>query len=413
MFFFVAFLLINQIILFRFEKTFFTPAGIFTAIWLLTSIFYSSGYLDFYEPVDKLISILFLLFSSYYLGYYYLLFKYWKLIRINSVSFSNVKSSFKSLNLVTYFVFALLSLRTFSVFIDLLSEFGSIQNIFASGDIIYSKLRTNELNVGIATIIPSDMLACFFVSLRFLINRKIDWIFILALIETIIIAVLLSQRLSLIWSLIAMITPIASFARDIKIITIPRIIAILVFFFVSSTSRNLDMTYMVNKSNNLFMPLIAQFSSIGFYLAGPLAGLNEYIANGVDEYPLFFSLDGLLRNIQFIFNIEGLDSGSFSSVIYYTPFPTIVYTAFKFLIDDFGNFLYPILIAFGLFSVKIQTFNGSYLGFKCLLLTVVNATLGLSFFAYSFQIGGFVMFIFSCSVLLIIARSNIADILKK
>ena len=87
-------------------------------------------------------------------------------------------------------------------------------------------------------------------------------------------------------------------------------------------------------SNNLFMPLIAQFSSIGFYLAGPLAGLNEYIANGIDEYPFLFSLDGLLRNIQFFFNVEGLDSGSFSEVIYYTPFPTIVYTGFKFLIDD-------------------------------------------------------------------------------
>ena len=71
MFFFVFFLLINQIILWRIEKTFLSPAGIFTLVWLLSSIFYSAGYLEFYEPVNKLITTLFLIFSSYYLGYYH------------------------------------------------------------------------------------------------------------------------------------------------------------------------------------------------------------------------------------------------------------------------------------------------------------------------------------------------------
>ena len=59
------------------------------------------------------------------------------------------------------------------------------------------------------------------------------------------------------------------------------------------------MTYMVDQSNNLFVPLIAQFSSIGFYLAGPLAGLNEYIANGVDEYLfIYFLLDGCTKTLS-------------------------------------------------------------------------------------------------------------------
>ena len=60
-------------------------------------------------------------------------------------------------------------------------------------------------------------------------------------------------------------------------------------------------------------------------MAGPLAGLNEYIANGVDEFPFLFSLDGILKLFQYIFNYEGLDSGEYSQVIYLTPFPTIAY----------------------------------------------------------------------------------------
>ena len=403
MIFFIAFLIINLFFLWKVERTVFSPAGIFTSIWLMTTLFYNSGYLGFYEPTQKLVNTLFLIFSSFYIGYYFLIFRYKNQIRNNNASFLNIKCNYKSLNLVTIFLLSLLSIRVVTVFYDLYSIYGSIPNILSNGDIIYAKLRTNELSVGIPTFIPADQLTCFFIGFRYLITRRIDRIFILGIVQSIFIALLLSQRLSLCLSIVALITPIASFARDIKIFTIPRLLVFLSFFFVSSTFRGLDMTYMVNTSNNLFMPLIAQLSSIGFYLAGPLAGLNEYIANGVDEYGFLFSMDGILKNIGFFLNIEGLDSGSYSTVIYRTPFPTVVYTAFKFLIDDFGNFLYPLTVAVGSISVLLQRYNGSFLAFKCLALTVINTTLFISFFAYSLQLGGFIMFIISCAFFITIA----------
>ena len=181
MFFFIFFLLINQIILLRIEKTLFSPGGTFTIFWLAASIFYSSGFIYFFEPVNELIITLFLTFSSFYIGYYFFLVRYAENIRKNNITLSTIKTSFKSLNLVILFLFSLLTLRTFTVFIDLIAEFGSIQNIFASGDLIYTKLRTDELNVGIGTVINVDMLSCFFVGFRYLLTRKISQIIILNL----------------------------------------------------------------------------------------------------------------------------------------------------------------------------------------------------------------------------------------
>ena len=42
-------------------------------------------------------------------------------------------------------------------------------------------------------------------------------------------------------------------------------------------------------------------------------------------------------------------------------------TGLKFLMDDFGNFMYPLFTAIGAISVILQKFNGSYIGYKCLL----------------------------------------------
>lgn len=385
----------------------------FTTVWMMASLLYLTGIINYKSPSSEFLAVLFLLFSFFYFGYYttflleskrdYELYAHKKLLKDES----------KSIELVFYFLFVLLAIRAVSVALGLYFRFGGVAAIFSNGDLIYELTREGSWTPGVGVVLPIEMLSSFFASYRYLKTGRFDKFSWLTIFFVILVTMLLQSRYMLFMSVMALASPIVGSLPKLRLLNIRRILILIALMVLITMSRSL--TSRVSGGGDAFGALAyaGELASLVYYISCGIAGFSEYIRLGVDEYSASYTLNGLGRVLELVTFQEGL-AVQFEEVTYYTPTPTITATAFKFIIDDFGVFSLFIL---GLLGASVRFFYRSCRrdksGFKLFIFSALYMTLGYSFLGWTFFIGGFCLYIISGTFLIFLTKTNFLRLIIK
>lgn len=404
--FLILFLFINLAILLKIEKTILGPGSLFTFLWLFSILLYVSGVLYYYPASTETLVVLFGLFTFFYIGYYIcaLVFPKFKMISPPRKKISSYES--RSIEFAFYFILVLLAVRVVSVVFGLHTRFGSLAEIFANGDMIYNLSRTGEWSPGIPVVLPVENLAAFFTSYRFIKANRFDVYSYLSLFLIIVVTTSLQSRYMLMLSFFAFIAPLLAARPALKLLTGKRFLMLCFLSFVISASRGLTSAYDGGGDKFMSLSFAGEIASYVYYGSSGIAGLDQYILIGEDQFGGVYSLNGLLGVIQLLTFQDGLALAS-EEVNYYTPTRTIIATGFKFLIDDFGFFSIFVLLIFGFFTRYFYLLANKTEGSASLFLfSIIYMSLGYSWFSLSFFNGGFWMYIISGALLLVFTRSN-------
>ena len=405
--YFVIFLAVNLFFSKSIERSFLGPCSMFTSVWMFSCLLYLTGIINYDPPSSEFIVILFLLFGFFYLGYYITYFFQSKSYRAPLSSKKLLRDESKSIELVFYLLVGLLAIRTISVTIGLYFRFGGVAEIFANGDLIYESTRTGGWSPGIPVVLPVEMLSAFFTSYRYLKTGRFDKLSWLTIFFIMLVTTLLQSRYMLLMSALALVSPLVGSLPKLQILNFRRILVLIGVVVTITLSRAL--TSRVSGGGEAFQSFAfaSELASVVYYLSCGIAGLNEYIRLGVDEFSGVYSLNGLAGVLELVTFQKGL-ALEFEEIIYVTPTPTIIATAFKFIIDDFGIFS-PFV--FGLLGASVRFFYFSCRGekswFTIFMFSVLYMTLGISFFSWTFFISGFWLYIISGSILIFLTRTNL------
>mgnify|MGYP001580723108 FL=1 len=372
-----------------------------------------TGIINYESPSGEFLTVLFSLFSFFYFGYYITFFLESRKSNAFHANKKLFKDESKSIELVFYFLLGLLAIRAISVAFGLYFRFGGVAAIFANGDLIYELTRKGLWSPGIPVVLPVEMLSGFFTSYRFLKTGRFDKLSWLTIFFIILVTTLLQSRYMLVMSFMALVSPIVGSLPKLRLLNIRRLLILIAIIVSITMSRAL--TSRVYGGGDRFGSLAyaGELASVVYYLSCGVAGLNEYIRLGVDEFSASYTLNGLARVIELVTFKEGLAMG-FEEVTYLTPTPTIIASAFKFIIDDFGVFS-PFV--FGLLGASVRFFYRSCRNDKSRLrlfiFSALYMTLGISFFSWTFFIGGFWLYIISGTFLIFLTQTNFLRLIIK
>lgn len=411
--YFIIFLAVNLFFLRRIENGFLGPSSMFTSVWMFTCLIYMTGIINYDAPTVELFAVLFSSFGFFYIGYYITYF----LEPSRSIAFHAhkklLRDESKSIELVFYFLFGLLAIRTISVAFGLYFRFGGVAAIFANGDLIYELTRKGLWSPGIPVVLPVEMLSGFFTSYRYLKTGRFDKLSWLTIFFIILVTTLLQSRYMLIMSFMALVSPIVGSLPKLRLLNIRRLLILIAIIVSITMSRALTSRVYGGGDGFGSLAYAGELASVVYYLSCGVAGLNEYIQIGVDEFSGSYTLNGLASVIELVTFQEGL-SMRFEEVEYLTPTPTIIASAFKFIIDDFGVFS-PFV--FGLLGVSVRFFYRSCRNdksrLKLLIFSALYMTLGISFFSWTFFIAGFWLYIISGTFLIFLTRTNFLRLIIK
>lgn len=376
----------------------------FTGLWLLSSLLYNSGIINYAPASTELLLLLFTSFSFFYTGYYL----FWKILpsdmHVTRPTKKISQCEDKSIELVFYFVFGLLAVRALSVAFGLYFRYGGVSAIFINGDLTYELTRTGQWAPGIPVVLPVEMLSAFFVAYRYIKTKRFDYLSWAVIFFILLVTTFLQSRYMLIMSFFAFIALLVCSNHDVRLVTPSRVSLFFTILIMITLSRGLSSTV----EGDIFggLAIAGEIGSIVYYISSGLAGLNEYLRLSIDEYSSLYSLNGLANIIELVSRQSGL-AMTYEEITYYTPTPTIVATALKFLFDDFGYFCIFVFFILGsitryllVCSKRLQSTTHMF------LFSILYIILGYSFFGWSLFIGGFWMYMISGALLLLFTRSN-------
>lgn len=389
---------------FKIERTIVGLGTIFFSSWFFSALLYSLDIFQFHPEEEKLIILLGSSFCFFFVGFLFsdMFFKE-NVKRIPSNSYRQTIHEKKTIDLFFYIFVFLLALRFSSTFIELLLRYGSVSEIFSQGEATYNSSRKEGRGAGIPVLIPIEALVTFFGMLRFARMGFFDRITKISVLMVIGLLILNQSRSTLLACFLTSLAPLAMYSGNLKIFTLKRLVVLLSIIMTITLSRNLEIKGSQDSVLSDF-EYIGQLGSLVFYLGGGLAGLNEYLRLGVDEYSGLYSLNGLVL----IFETLSLQSGlafRYDPVTYYTPYPTIMATAFRYLFDDFG-WATPVIMLFLGFFTRYTSITAKRSAFSVLFLSYLYFFLGLSFFGYAPFLMSFWLFLIVSGFVVFLSKSN-------
>ena len=252
----------------------------------------------------------------------------------------------------------------------------------------------------------------FLVGIYHQMRGKVDKVVVVVIIATLMTHIALQSRFALLMTLSIYFAAYMGSNRafiQVKFLTIVKygFFAILLIGIISY-SRDLATHNRVTGEWGDYG--LTALPSIYFYLTNGMAGLNEYIRIGVDEYDMIYTLDPFLR-LYSIFDTS-IVVNIYETKSYYTPAPTIIATWLKFLIDDFGYVgtfivLYFLGVVCKYSELKLKN---KLLIFWISIYAHLFVIFILSFFGYAFFIASFWYSLILASILGLLIDSGVMHI---
>lgn len=391
-------------IAFKIERTIIGPATVFFSTWFISIVCFSLDIFKFYPAQGLLLILLGSSFVLFFFGFLSsnILFK--KPLRQDSSNFyQQTVYERKTIDLFFYIFVFLLGLRFLSTLFELLIRYGSISAIISSGGDIYNLSRHEGIGAGIPVLIPVEALVTFFGMLRFVRAGIFDRLTRVSIFMILGLIFLNQSRSTLLACLLTSLAPLMVYSGNLKIFTLKRIVVLILAILVITVTRDIEIRGSRDSVLSDF-EYIGQLGSLVFYLGGGVAGLNEYLRIGVDEYSGLYSFNGLLL----VFETLTLQSNlgfRYDPVTYYTPYSTIIATAFRYLFDDFG-WATPLIMFFLGFFARYCTIRAKTSNFAVLFLSHLYFYLGLTFFVHAPFLMSFWLFVIVSVLVIFLSKSN-------
>lgn len=404
--YYLIFSIIFIVILLRSRKNIFHPIIIYLFIWLLSVSLYSLKLIPYYDTSLTTWSILFLVPLTILLGYYFA-----NLIYKKNKSYLELNIRFSSIKIFLLVFGSLLIFRNFSVWLGIYLRFGSFLAGFTEGETIYALSRAGIWGPGIGLFIPVDAIAAFFVGIYYQTKGKVDFLILFILFNIVFLNIGLQSRFALLNSISIFFASYigsnrVSFNLNLKYLVYLAATVTFILFIISN-SRNLSE---VNSISGDFGDLSTTFlPSLYFYLTNGIAGLNEYINIGIDEYDRLYTFDPILRFYS-IFDSDVFVE-NYETTYYYTPIRTIIATWIRFLIDDFGYsgmfiYLFVVGLILRLSELKLEEKRSV---FWISIYAHIMGLFVLSFFGYNFFLNNYWFSLIICSFLGILIDSGLSN----
>ena len=395
-------------IIYRQSNNLLSPLNLYILLWFFIVSLYTLRLIPYYETLDE--TWLLIIFVPIIMWFGYLTIH----LALPEVAFSYKANQTKIVDIkfILYLFGFLLVIRAISVWLGIYVHYGSFLAAFTHGDDIYNLSRSGQWGPGIGFYIPVDYISMFLVGIYHQMRGKVDKVVVVVIIATLMTHIALQSRFALLMTLSIYFAAYMGSNRafiQVKFLTIVKygFFAILLIGIISY-SRDLATHNRVTGEWGDYG--LTALPSIYFYLTNGMAGLNEYIRIGVDEYDMIYTLDPFLR-LYSIFDTS-IVVNIYETKSYYTPAPTIIATWLKFLIDDFGYVgtfivLYFLGVVCKYSELKLKN---KLLIFWISIYAHLFVIFILSFFGYAFFIASFWYSLILASILGLLIDSGVMHI---